>query len=108
MASTRATLERRRASRIASRIPVRVFSGDIEGGSLAEAQSISRCGALLRTTFLPELGSRITVVHGISGEVRDFRVIRASGLNADGFFQVGIEILFPERNFWGMQFPGDR
>ncbi|MBZ5503105.1 MAG: hypothetical protein LAN59_12855 [Acidobacteriia bacterium] len=108
MASARAMLERRRASRIAIRIPVRVFSGDVEGGSLAEALSISRCGALLRTTFLPELGSRITVVHGISAEVREFRVIRVSGPNSEGFFEVGIEILFPERNFWGMQFPGER
>ena len=111
MASSRAMLERRRSSRVPIRVPVRISTGETDGSLLdaaAEAISVSRGGALLRTSFSPELGSRITVLHGISGEAREFRVIRVSGPRKDGLFEVGVEILYPERNFWGMRFPGER
>jgi len=65
-------------------------------------------GALLRTPFQPALGSRIEVLNGISQETQEFRVIRVSPCKFDGCFELGVEILYPTRNFWGIQFPDER
>jgi len=111
MASARAMLERRRASRLWTRIPVQVFSSEADGALLddvAQAISVSRCGVLLRTCCHPDIGSRITLHHPVSGQAREFRVIRVTGPGQDGRFEVGAEMLYPERDFWGLRFPGDR
>jgi hypothetical protein len=111
MATTRAMLERRRSSRVLIRIPIKVFSNDFNGEPLdtpAEAIAVSRTGALLRTPFQPALGSRIEVLNGISQETQEFRVIRVSPRKFDGCFELGVEILYPTRNFWGIQFPDER
>jgi hypothetical protein len=111
MATTRAMIERRRASRVLIRIPIKVFSNDFNGEPLdtpAEAIAVSRTGALLRTPFQPALGSRIEVLNGISQETQEFRVIRVSPCKFDGCFELGVEILYPTRNFWGIQFPDER
>lgn len=111
MASARAMLERRRSSRLPIRIPVQITTCEADGGQVdraAEAISASQCGVLLHTTVSPSLGARVTVVHGVSGESREFRVIRISGPRKNGLFEVGAEILYPERDFWGMRFPGER
>jgi hypothetical protein len=84
MASARAMLERRRASRVQIQIPVKVVSSETgvePHGTPAEAVSVSRTGALLRLPFLPPLGSRIEVLHGLSNEVREFRVISVKDRN---------------------------
>jgi hypothetical protein len=112
MASTRAMLERRRSSRLKIRIPVKVLSpaGTVAEKHLhhpAEAIAISRTGALLRVPFSPELGSRIEILHGVSDERREFRVVQVSKQNADGLFELGVEMLHPTRNFWGVQFPDE-
>ncbi len=111
MATTRAMIERRRASRVLIRIPIKVFSNDFNGEPLdmpAEAIAVSRTGALLRTSFQPALGSRIEVLNGLSQETQEFRVIRVSDEKYDGSFELGVEILYPTRNFWGIQFPDER
>jgi len=113
MASARAMLERRRSSRVPIKIPVRVVSAAGDGqtqDAAAEAISVSRYGALLRVPFLPEMGSRIEVLHGLSQEKREFRVIslrEQKGKN-QGPFDLGVEIYYPARNFWGVQFPDER
>ena len=87
MATARAMLERRRSSRVHIRIPVKVLSSEIDGeprDASAEAISVSRTGALLRLPFLPELGSRIEVLHGLSHEVREFRVISVRDARSTG------------------------
>lgn len=110
MATARAMIERRRSSRVLIRIPVKIFANDTDGEPLdtpAEAIAVSRCGALLRSPYSPALGSRIEVLHGISEETREFRVIRVSEPKADGLFELGVEILHPNRNFWGISFPDE-
>ncbi|MGD0955865.1 MAG: PilZ domain-containing protein [Candidatus Acidiferrales bacterium] len=111
MATARVMLERRRSSRVPIHIPVTVLSAE-PGSDLqdvsAEAVSVSRYGALLRLPFVPALGSRIEVLHGISHEVREFRVISARDQKQDGLFEMGVEIFYPARNFWGIQFPDER
>jgi hypothetical protein len=111
MASARAMLERRRSSRVQINIPVQVVSNEADGqtrAAAAEALSVSRYGALLRVPFLPPLGSRIEVLHGVSNEMREFRVISLRGQREHGPFDLGVEIYYPARNFWGVQFPDER
>jgi len=109
MASARAMIERRRSSRVPIRVSVKVLTGEAEGQvAVAEAVSVSRYGALLRAPFRAPVGSRIEILHGVSNEVREFRVISARDLRKDGLFELGVEIFHPGRNFWGVQFPGER
>ena len=110
MATARAMLERRRSSRVLIRIPVKIFSNGHQGQPLdtpAEAIAVSRYGALIRVPFSPALGSRIEVLNGLSQEMREFRVIRVDA-KGEGLFELGVEILYPARNFWGIQFPDER
>jgi hypothetical protein len=111
MASVKAMLERRRSSRVLIRIPVKVFSNGAHGQPVdtpAEAIAVSRYGALLRAPLSPALGSRIEVLNGLSQETQEFRVIRVSDPKDDGNYELGLEILYPTRNFWGIQFPDER
>jgi hypothetical protein len=109
MASARAMIERRRSSRVPIKVSVKVLTGEAEGQvAPAEAVSVSRYGALLRASFRPPVGSRIEILHGVSNEVREFRVISARDLRKDGLYELGVEIFHPTRNFWGVQFPGER
>jgi len=110
MATARAMLERRRSSRVRIHIPVKVLRRE-PGGELrdapAEVLSVSRTGALLRLSFLPEMGSRIEILNGASHEVREFRVVCVRDRKEHGPFDLGVEILYPARNFWGVQFPDE-
>jgi hypothetical protein len=110
MASARAMIERRRFSRVTARIPVTVFPDRAHGAHLearTEATAISRSGALLCVPFSPALGSRIEIRHGLSEEMREFRVVRVSTAKSDGLFELGVEILHPSLNFWGVPFPDE-
>lgn len=109
MASARAMIERRRSSRVLISIPVQVFSDGSFGQPLdtaAQAIAVSRFGALLRAPFSPALGSRIEVLNRVSQETQGFRVIRVQGAD-DGSFELGIEILYPAKNFWHVHFPDE-
>jgi hypothetical protein len=110
MATARAMIERRRASRVAIRIPIKIFSNDNQGRPLntpAEAIAVSRYGALLRVPYSPALGSQIEILNGHSEETREFRVVRVGEPDSEGLFQLGVEILYPMRNFWGIHFPDE-
>jgi hypothetical protein len=110
MATARAMVERRRASRVLIRIPVKIFTNDTKGQPLdtaAEAIAVSRYGALLRVPYSPVLGSQIEILNGHSQETREFRVVRIGEADADGLFELGVEILYPMRTFWGIQFPDE-
>jgi hypothetical protein len=112
MSTARAMLERRRASRVRIRIPVKIFSNGPQGQPLdvpGETIGVSRTGALLhlRVPFAPALGTRIEILNGLSQETRECRVIRVSDPQADGPLELGVELLYPGRNFWGIQFPDE-
>ena len=111
MASARAMIERRRSGRIPVRIPVKIFSDSIHSmphGTLAEAIAVSRYGGLIRVSYPLTLGSRLEVMNVVSQEIREFRIVRARESKEKGYFEIGVEILHPTRNFWGVQFPGER
>jgi hypothetical protein len=48
------------------------------------------------------------VRHGLSQERREFRVIAVRERKDHGPFELGVEILYPGRNFWGVSFPDER
>jgi hypothetical protein len=110
MAASCTMIERRRASRVRVDVPLTIFRDDAEGEALHTAAytvEVSRCGARLRVPFSATVGSRIHVRNERSRESREFRVIRAGEPTGDGMFELGIEILYPTRNFWDVQFPDD-
>lgn len=104
-------IERRRASRVHTRMPLTIVREDGDDGEPLEgtgfAVEVSRVGARLRAPFAAPVGSRIRVVNEHSRESREFRVIRASGQRRDGTFELGVEILHPARNFWNVRFPDE-
>ncbi len=111
MASARAMIERRRSSRIPLRIPVQLSVNEDHGGQLrtdGEVIAVSRCGALIRATFSPSFGSRIEVLNSLSQETREFRVVRVTKAKDRGFFELGLEMLYPGRNFWDVPFPDEQ
>jgi PilZ domain-containing protein len=111
MASARLMVERRRFSRVTKSIPVTVLperAQEAHAEAQTEATAISRGGASLRVPFQPELGSRLAIRHGFSDECRECRVVRVSpAAKHDGLFELGVEILHPARNFWGVAFPDE-
>lgn len=111
MASARAMIERRRSSRVAIHIPVQLIiheSQSERADMLGEVIAVSRCGALIRAPFCPPLGSRVEVLNGHSQETREFRVVRVTDTERNGYFHLGLEILYPARNFWGVPFPDEQ
>jgi hypothetical protein len=111
MASTRAMIERRRSSRIPLQIPVQLSvneNSDEQFRTDGEVIAVSRCGALIRATVCPSLGSRVDVLNTLSQETREFRVIRVTNAKEHGLFELGLEILHPARNFWDVPFPDEK
>lgn len=111
MASARLMIERRRFSRLTARIPVIVCCGqrhDPQPEARTEATAISRGGASLIVPFQPALGSRIEIRHGLSDELREGRVVRVNAAKNEGLYELGIEILHPAQNFWGVSFPDEQ
>lgn len=108
MASSAAMLERRRERRVLIRIPVTLFANSWDGNPIqvaAEAVAVNRYGALLRAPVAPGLGTRIEVMNTLSQEIEEFRVVRIGEHKAGGLFEVGVEILAPRADFWGIHFP---
>lgn len=113
MATARAMLERRRSSRVRTRIPVKLLSlhsipADMRRHQFAECLAVSRTGALLRAPFSPEPGSRIELLHVLSEKRREFRVVQVSAPKEDGQFELGVEMLYPAHDFWGVDFPDEQ
>ncbi|MGH9734789.1 MAG: hypothetical protein ACRD8A_09395 [Candidatus Acidiferrales bacterium] len=111
MAASCTMIERRRASRVRAGMPLTIVRDEGDDGEPLQgtgfAIEVSRCGARLHAPFLTPVGSRIRVLNEHSGESREFRVIRVSERKRDGMFELGVEILYPTRNFWNIRFPDE-
>jgi hypothetical protein len=108
MASISPRVERRRASRVLIRIPIKVFSNDFAGQRIhasAEAVAVSRFGALLRAPLDPALGAILEILNGLNEQAKEFRVIRVVTTTQDGLFELGVEMIQPTTAFWGIHFP---
>ena len=66
---------------------------------------VGRHGALLRTPACLVPGTTLEVMNGHTHEVEKFRVAWVGAEPRDGLYDVGLEILTPREDFWGMRFP---
>jgi hypothetical protein len=97
----------RRSDRIALRFRITVSGTDAMGhGFLEETETVvvSRHGAkiALRRKLVPEL--ELSVRCADTGEEADVRVVGQIGEGPEGVYY-GIEILDPQRDLWGIEFP---
>lgn len=100
--------ERRRSDRVLIRVPIRLQALGAETlpqSQEAEAVVVGRHGALLRSPLPLPSGSTIEVMHGFSQKVETFRVIWVSPKQREGQHDVGVELVAPRDDFWGIRFP---
>jgi hypothetical protein len=102
------TRERRRSERVLLRIPITLFglSKDNQHISIeAETADISRGGALVHATCAFRPGAILDVTSKFTRQCEKFRVIWMSDQQKHGQFEIGIEMLTPRDDFWGITFP---
>jgi c-di-GMP-binding flagellar brake protein YcgR len=110
MAASCTMIERRRASRVRIGLPLTIVREDEQPEAepaRAYTLEVSRCGARLKAPFAAPIGTRILVRNERSQESREFRIIRVSERKSDGMVELGVEILYPARNFWDVRFPDE-
>ena len=100
--------ERRRGERVLIRIPVKIYAVGQDGQHLNEATEtvvVSRYGALLPVSRPLKHASTIEVMNHFTQEVEKFRVVWVAEKPKEGKFDVGVELLVPREDFWGVRFP---
>ncbi len=99
--------ERRRGERVLIRIPVTVRvqgPGDIPMED-TETVVVSQYGALLKFSRRLPPGTPLEIKNRFSNRVEKFRVVWSGETARDGRYDLGVEILNPESDFWGIRFP---
>jgi len=102
------TRERRRGERVLIRMPVQINGTGKDGKpahSPAEAVVVNRNGALLRVPQPLKPGSTLEVYQGQEKQAKVFRVIWCSDRPREGRHDVGIELIEPSEELWGIRFP---
>ncbi len=100
--------ERRRGERVLIRIPIMLFGVTRDNRHVpeeAETAVISRTGALLRAHSAFKPGSTVELTNGFSKQSDKFKVVWASETQKQGHFDLGVEMLTPRDDFWGISFP---
>ena len=100
--------ERRRSDRVLLRIPITLYglSKDNQHVTVeAETADISRVGALINAPSAFRLGTILEVTSKYTRQCEKFRVIWISPEQKHGKYEVGIEMLTPRDDFWGITFP---
>jgi hypothetical protein len=97
---------RRRSSRVFTRIPVKVRGTNSDGAKFRESCQtvvVNSHGGLLYLTQEVELGSQILLINPVSEEEQECRVVYL-GDTSDKGTRVGVEFLSPAPHFWGVEF----
>ncbi len=100
--------ERRRGERVIIRIPVTLYGLTKDNHHIseeAETVAISRTGALVRSHSSFKTGGVVEITNNFSKQADKFRVVWASDAQKQGCFDLGIEMLTPHDDFWGISFP---
>jgi len=100
--------ERRRGERVLIRMAVRISGTAKDGKPVhdpAEAVVVNRNGALLRVPHPLKQGSTLEVLQGQQTQAKVFRVVWCSDRPREGRHDVGIELLEPCEELWGIRFP---
>ena len=100
--------ERRRGERVLIRMSVQINGTGKDGKprhDSAEAVVVNRNGALLRVPHPLKQGSTLEVLQGKENAAKVFKVIWCSDRPREGRHDVGIELLEPCEELWGIRFP---
>jgi hypothetical protein len=108
MVSKASMSERRRGERVLLRVPVKIYALDHDNqhfNETAETAVVSRSGALLRTSVPLKQGSQMEVMNNFTQDTEQFRVVWVADKPKEGKFDIGVELLSPRDDFWGIRFP---
>jgi len=99
--------ERRRSSRMPFKARIILSGKDAEGFNFAEETEtlgVSKHGALLRTSYILNLGQELSVRTKVKERVGQFQVVwmGKAGTTQEGL--IGLEWV-DARRFWGVEFP---
>ena len=100
--------ERRRGERVLIRVAIQVNGTGKDGKpvhSPAEAVVVNRNGALLRVPHPLKPGTSVEVYQGQEKQAKVFRVVWCSDRPREGRHDVGIELIEPCEELWGIRFP---
>jgi hypothetical protein len=100
--------ERRRGERVLIRVAIQIHGTGKDGKPVhapAEAVVVNRNGALLRAPQPLKPGSTLEVLQGSQVKPLVFRIIWCSDRQREGRFDVGVELLEPCAELWGIRFP---
>jgi hypothetical protein len=100
--------ERRRGERVLLRVPIKVYAIGHDNKHFhenAETAVVSRFGALIRTSVPIKPASQMEVMNTFTQDTEKFRVVWVAEKAKEGKFDVGIEIITPRDDFWGIRFP---
>jgi len=102
------TRERRRGERVLIRVTIQINGTGKDGKPVhdpAEAVVVNRNGALLRVPNPLKSGTTLEVYQGEQKQPLAFRVIWCSARPREGRYDVGVELLKPVEELWGIRFP---
>ncbi len=101
-------LRPRRSTRLACRIPIRVFGRNLEGRTFYEDSStlvITREGGLIRLAQTPAPNLHIYIHCHPTNQGGRFRVVGEYSTSKSLHRYWGVELLKPAENLWGIEFP---
>jgi PilZ domain-containing protein len=102
--------KQRRSERILLRVPVQVDGTDANGNAFTERTytlMVSRHGCSLHLRKSLRTNDRITVGNILMRQSCAFRVCEPAQTQQGDVTEWGAECLDPDRNFWGITFPGE-
>ncbi len=100
------TDNRRRSSRVFTRIPVKIRGVNADGNKFREGCQtivVNAHGGLLYLNESVEMGAQLQMTNPASDEEQECRVVFL-GDNSDKGQRVGLEFLSPAPHFWGVEF----
>lgn len=102
--------EKRRSTRIALRVPLRVIGTDNAGKSFTEETSsliVNAHGGLVTLKQKLNRGQLVRVVNRQNGTEQECKVVIHEQADAPDEFAVGLEFTTPRSDFWPVAFPPD-
>lgn len=97
---------KRRSSRVLTRVAVRVSGKNIDGRKFHETCQtilVNAHGCLLYLNETVEMGSDLTIASPATEEEQECRIVYLGEYSKKGH-RVGIEFLSPAPHFWGIEF----
>ncbi len=101
---------KRRSKRLGLRVPVRIYgrtADDRPFRDMTETLHVNAFGARIELGKLLTPGQTVLVVHGITEEEKECRVVDVRP-NRTGKWKVGLAFVKPEGNFWHIFQPLER